>query len=420
MGMDENETHKELSEYKKNTVLKKPTVLLVHNYYRLAGGEDSVVASEKKMLEENGHRVILYSRSNSEIQGMNFFRKLCLPFTAVFSLGTYRAVREIIRREGIDIVHVHNTLSLVSPSVFYAAFSHSIPVVQTLHNFRMECPNGLFFRDGQVCEECLEKGLWKSVAHKCYRNSRIQTLVSALAIKIHRLLGTYKRIYYICLSDFNKQKLLELNRNQARQIIDKDRVFVKPNFADVEGEPVPYPQRENQCVFAGRLEEIKGVRVLLQAWAEIKNIKLILCGRGPLDAWCREYVEANRLENVEIKGHINHGELIGIIRRSRALILPSMVYEGFPMTIAESMACGTPVICSDFGNAGSLIADGQNGLKFQKGSVDDLRRKVSLLRDMTAASYRIYEKKYAKEENYKMLIGIYRKAGAVKGCLRNS
>ena len=124
---------------------KKPTILLVHNYYQLAGGEDSVVASEKKLLEEKGHRVILYSRSNSEIQTMSFFQKLCLPGTAVFSFKTYREIKRILQRESIDIVHVHNTLSLVSPSIFFAAFSSNVPVIQTLHNFRMECPNGLFF-----------------------------------------------------------------------------------------------------------------------------------------------------------------------------------------------------------------------------------------------------------------------------------
>lgn len=390
---------------------KKTTVLLVHNYYQLAGGEDSVVAGEKKMLEENGHRVILYSRSNSEIKCMNFFQKLCLPFTAVFSLRTYREVRKKIRRESVGVVHVHNTLSLVSPSVFYAAFAANVPVVQTLHNFRMECPNGLFFRDGQVCEDCAEKGLWESVKHKCYRSSRVQTLVSAMTIKIHRMLGTYRKITFICLTGYNRDKLLELNAGRGKEIIDEKKVFVKPNFTQLEAEPVPYLQRENQCVFAGRLEEIKGVRILLQAWAEVKDTKLILCGSGPLDAWCREYVEKNRLENVEIKGQVPHRELIELIRRSKALILPSIVYEGFPMTIVESMACGTPVICSDFGNAGSLITDGLNGLKFEKGSAEDLCAKVNSLYDMAASSRQVYENKYAKDENYRLLLDIYKKAG---------
>ncbi len=210
---------------------KKSTILLVHNYYQLAGGEDSVVSSEKKLLEEKGHQVILYSRSNSEIQNMNFFQKLCLPITTVFSIKTYMAIKKIIQRENIDIIHVHNTLSLVSPSVFFAAFSSKIPVIQTLHNFRMECPNGLFFRKGQICEECLKKGLWKSIQYKCYRNSIIQTFVSAMSIKIHRTLRTYHKINFICLTEYNRNKLLELNKIQGKEIIDEKKVFFKHNFA---------------------------------------------------------------------------------------------------------------------------------------------------------------------------------------------
>ncbi len=177
--------------------------------------------------------------------------------------------------------------------------------------------------------------------------------------------------------------------------------------------PIPYQRRENQCVFAGRLEEIKGVHILLQAWSEIKNINLVLCGSGPLDAWCREYVEKNRLYNVKIKGYVAHQELLGIIRESKALILPSIVYEGFPVVIVESMACGTPVIGSDFGNIGSLIIDGLNGLKFKKGSAEDLRNKVNNLYDMVTTSRQAYAK-YTQDENYKLLLNIYKKAGDAK------
>lgn len=408
MTMDGRKPQKNIS---KN---KKPTILLVHNYYQLAGGEDSVVASEKKLLEENGHKVILYSRSNLEIHAMNIFQKLILPFTTMFSFKTYWAIRKLIQMESIDIIHVHNTLSLISPSVFYAAFSSNIPIVQTLHNFRMQCPNGLFFKNGQACEDCLKKGLWRSLKHKCYRNSRVQTLVSAVTIKIHRILGTYHKVSFICLTEYNRNKLLELNTSRGKEVVDEEKVFVKPNFTEIDMEPVPCQRRENQCVFAGRLEEIKGIYTLLQAWKEIKDIRLILCGSGPLDAWCREYVEENQLDNVIIKGFVDHQELMEIIRRSKALILPSIVYEGFPMTMVESMACGTPVIGSDFGNIGSLIMEGKNGLKFKKGSAEDLRSKVYLLQDMVETCRQIYQEKYAKDENYKLLLNIYKKAGEMK------
>lgn len=397
-----------------NRADKMPKILLVHNYYQIPGGEDTVVANEKRLLEDNGHKVLLYSRNNSELKTMNFFGKLCLPFATIFSIKTYKEVKKIIKEENIDIVHVHNTLTLITPSVFYAAFASKIPVVQTLHNFRMQCPNGLFFREGHICEECLEKGLIDSVRHKCYRNSRIQTFVSAVAIKVHRLLGTYRKVNFICLTEFNKSKLLELNEKQGKGIIDEGRVFVKPNFTDIRVVPVPYQNRKNQCVFAGRLEEIKGIRMLMEAWQKISEMDLVLCGIGPLEDWCKKYIASNHMENVEIKGYVRHEELIEIMRESKALILPSLVYEGFPMTIVESLACGTPVIGSDVGNIGNLILDGENGLKFVRGSVEDLRDKVRRICDMSESSRRIYDEKYDIGENYMILQEIYKRIGIDK------
>lgn len=136
---------------------KKQKILLVHNYYKIPGGEDSVVFNEKKLLEEHGHEVILYTRSNSEIDKFGICKKFALLFTSVFNRKTYRDIKKIIRKEKIDIVHVHNTLSLISPSVFYAARECGVPVVQTIHNFRMICPGATLYRNGNVCEECLEK-----------------------------------------------------------------------------------------------------------------------------------------------------------------------------------------------------------------------------------------------------------------------
>lgn len=393
---------------------RKQKILLVHNYYQISGGEDIVVTNEKQLLENNGHEVVLYSRNNSELKTMDFFEKLCLPFTAVFSIKTYKEVKKIINEEHVDIVHVHNTLTLISPSVFYAAFASRVPVVQTLHNFRMQCPNGLFFREGHNCEECLRRGLFDSIRHKCYRNSRIQTFVSAFTIKVHRLLGTYRKVNFICLTEFNKTKLLALNRRKRKRIIDESKVFVKPNFTNITAEPIPYRDRKNQCVFAGRLEEIKGVRLLLEAWKEIRGTVLVLCGIGPLEEWCKEYIKSNHMENVDVKGYVEHEKLIGIIQESKAFILPSLVYEGFPMTIAESLACGTPVIGSDFGNVGNLVLDGESGLKFDKDSVEDLRDKIRSICDMVESSRRIYDEKYNIDQNYRMLWEIYKKVGADK------
>lgn len=161
----------------------KLNILLVHNYYKVPGGEDTVVANEKELLESYGHKVRLYARSNQELEKFSFVQKLLLPFSSIFSLKTYREVKKLIREEKIDIVHVHNTLSLISPSVYYAAFCCHVPVVQTIHNFRMLCPAAILLRNGKICEECIEEGLKCAVQHGCYRNSKLQTLGSAGYLK---------------------------------------------------------------------------------------------------------------------------------------------------------------------------------------------------------------------------------------------
>ena len=206
--------------------MKNYRILQIHNFYQIPGGEDVVVRNEKRLLEEHGHKVYTYYRSNSELNEKGIAGKLLLPFTAVFSLKTYREVKRLIRENNIDIVHVHNTLTMVSPSVFYAAFRCRVPVVQTLHNFRMLCPAGSFFRDNVICEECVAHGMHCAIRHKCYRNSKLQSFVSAAILQIHRFVGTYRKVNFICLTEFNRKKLLE-SLDTRREIVKADRVYIR-------------------------------------------------------------------------------------------------------------------------------------------------------------------------------------------------
>lgn len=202
----------------------KPKILLVHNYYQIPGGEDTVVANEKRLLEEHGHVVILYSRHNDEVRNMSIIQRSRLLVTTIFNPKTYFDIKRIIAREEIDIVHVHNTLNLISPAVYYAAVKMQVPVIQTIHNFRFLCPGATFFRDGHICEDCVSKGLLCAIKHKCYRNSRGQTLVCVIGTWIHRHTGILGKINYIALTEFNKQKILQLKQ------IRPCNIFVKPNF----------------------------------------------------------------------------------------------------------------------------------------------------------------------------------------------
>lgn len=378
---------------------KKLKVLIVHNYYQIPGGEDTVVANEKKLLEDHGHEVFLYTRDNTEIKTMGLFQKLLLPFTSIYNLKTTKDITSIIKKHEIDIVHVHNTLSLISPSVYYAAIRCAVPVVQTIHNFRMLCPGATFYRDGHICEDCVKKGLGCAIEHACYRNSKIQTLVCVISSLFHRSTGIYKKIKYITLTDFNKAKLLQLKQ------IKPEQVYVKPNF--VEGKEIG--GERSGFIFAGRLDELKGIKVLIEAWKYLGTNAphLTICGTGPLEEWC---IEQTKGLNVEMKGFVPNKEVKRLIAHSQALILPTLWYEGFPMSIVEAYSVGTPVICSELGNVGAAVEDNITGWKFTVNDFKELAKKVMEWKDISDSVFAVYKEEYSSEANYKRLIEIYHKA----------
>ncbi|MCD8345844.1 MAG: glycosyltransferase family 4 protein [Oscillospiraceae bacterium] len=383
---------------------KKYKILLVHNYYQIPGGEDTVVANEKKLLEDHGHEVILYTRNNSELKTMSKAKKLLLPLTTVFNPKTYREVKKIIKEQHIDIVHVHNTLNLVSPSVYYAAFSCKVPVVQTIHNFRLLCPGATFYRDGHICEDCVEHGLGCAVKHSCYRGSKLQTLMCVITTKIHRALGTYGKLNYICLTEFNKQKLLQLKQ------IKPERVFVKPNFVEASGDIITFENRPDQFIYVGRLDELKGIKILFEAWMQMgeRAPKLIVCGTGPLENWRNSFMKDNLDVNIEMKGFVPNTEAKKLIANSKALILPTQWYEGFPMTILEAYSVGTLVIGSDIGNVGDLIEEGVTGYKFKSDSASSLVDVIQKCNfDICESVKKVYEDQYSSEENISQLEAIY-------------
>lgn len=384
---------------------KKQRILIVHNYYQIPGGEDTVVSNEKEMLETHGHEVFLYSRCNSELKEMSKFQKMLLPFSAIFNTRTYREVRRLIRERNIDVVHVHNTLTLISPSVYYAAFSLGVPVVQTIHNFRLLCPAATFLRDGSICEECVEHGLQRSVKYACYRGSKLQTLLSAATLKIHRILGTYGKLFYICLTEFNKQKLLLLN-DAGKTRIPESRIFVKPNF--VRRPLKQYERKKERYIYVGRLDSLKGIKVLLEAWREFSDRSLLLCGQGPEEAWAKAYIRDHEMEQVRLLGYRSHEETMELIAESKALLMPTLWYEGQPMVILESYAVGTPVIASDVGNAGAMVVPEVTGICFRTQDPEALRKAVRRLDEIGEWNTKsIYEEQYSPEKNYQRLMEIY-------------
>lgn len=357
------------------------TVLIIHNEYRIAGGEDTVAANEEKLLAEHGHRVIVYKRSNKELDNYTGIKKLLLPFTSVFSLRSYREVKKLIEDNYVDVVHVHNTLTLVSPSVYYAAFRCNVPVVQTMHNFRLLCPGGSFFMEdegnGHICEQCVSKGLSCAVRNSCYRHSKAQTIVSAAVLKIHRMLGTYKKINFICLTEFNRYKLLMLN-NGRKKIINPARVYVKPNFTYDLAETMGKLSDTHGSisgryyVYVGRLEKLKGTELLVDAFAKLPDRKLVIMGNGPLEETLKKRIADNGYKNIVMAGRVTGEDYVKFLGGAQAVISSSQCYETFGMSIAESYSLSVPAIAGDIGNIGDIVKEGVTGIHFQYDSPDAL------------------------------------------------
>lgn len=389
----------------------------MHNFYQIPGGEDVVVRNEKRLLEEHGHTVFTYYRTNKELKEKGIWGKLCLPFTAVYSFRTVREVKKIIRENKIDIVHVHNTLTMVSPSVFYAAFRCHVPVVQTLHNFRMLCPAGSFFRDNVICEECVADGLRCAVRHKCYRGSTAQTVVSAMILKIHRMLGTYRRVNFICLTEFNRKKLLNaLNAPSVpkrRWAVDADRVYIKPNFTFAEGlAPSSESGQEEYFLFAGRVEALKGIDIAIKAFEQLPEKKLYIAGTGPMMEEMQAYVKEHQLTNIRFLGYLQKEEMSERFYHARAVIMTSQCYEAFAMTIAEAYSYGVPVIAGSVGNMDGMVKEGITGVKFEYNSAEELAEKVREFETLDVHKLKenaraFYQKRLRPEDNYKKLEEIY-------------
>lgn len=383
----------------------KKTVLLVHNHYKQYGGEDTVVKNEREMLEKNGHRVILYTRNNDEIDNFNFIEKVKFPFQCIYSFKTKKEIEKIITSNNIDIVHVHNTLPLISPSIYSVCKKHNLKIVQTLHNYRLVCPAATLVRGNNICEDCINKGLSCAIKNKCYRNSRIQTIILVLMLKVNRLLGSYKKVdYYIALTNFNKEKMSVL--------LNEEKIKVKPNFISNPKCDVVDIKKREYFTFLGRLNKLKGVEVLLRAWKEIEDKQLIIIGTGDEEEWCKNYIKDNNMQNVKMVGFKEKKEVMTILAKSKALIIPSQCYEGFPMTSIEAMSLGIPLIVSNIGNLNDIVTENNIGETFNYRSKDDLVKVINnfdLKKQIEYSKFALqaFNEKYNDEVNYNELMEIY-------------
>jgi glycosyltransferase involved in cell wall biosynthesis len=386
-------------------------IILVHNQYQQPGGEDVVFDQERQLLERAGHQVVLYRRSNWEVDSYAGVNRLVLVRKTIWADDTRREFAKLLRAEKPDLVHIHNTFVMISPSIYSACREAGVPVVQTLHNYRLLCPAATFFRDGKICEECTEHTLWRSIRYGCYRDSRPATAAVALMLAMHRSLHTWVRdvTSYIALSEFTRSKFVQKG-------LPAQKVFVKPNF--VYPDPRPGCGDGNYALFVGRLSPEKRVSTLLAAWARLRScIPLLVIGGGPERELLEREALDHSLANVTFRGQISREQTFEAMRDARFLIFSSEWYENFPVTIAESFACGVPVICSRLGAMQEIVEDGHTGLHFTPGNAEDLAEKAdwawnnpARVRALGKEARQEYENKYTAEKNYPMLMDIYQRA----------
>lgn len=386
-------------------------ILLVHNEYQQPGGEDIVFRLERRLLSGFGHKVVTYRRSNHEISRYSPLRRLLLVRQMTWAGDTQRDMAGILRREKPDIVHVHNTFTQISPSIYAECRKAEVPVVQTLHNFRLLCPGAAFYRDGHVCNECVTHGLHRSVLHGCYRNSRWASAAVAGMLATHRRLPTWSQniTSYVALTEFARQQFISGG-------LPGEKIFVKPNFVDPD--PGQGTQSGAYAIFVGRLSPEKGLRTLLEAWQRLGNsIPLRVVGDGPLRAGLTEYVEREGLSSVRFMGRLGRAETQEAIKGALFLVLPSVCYENFPMTIVEAFAAGTPVVCSCLGAMQEIVTHQCTGLHFAPGSSEQLADSVAWgwanparMRTLGRAARREFELRYTAEKNHSLLMNIYHRA----------
>ncbi|AJE50635.1 glycosyltransferase family 4 protein [Paenibacillus polymyxa] len=386
-------------------------VLIIHNFYQQSGGEDKVVEQESAMLRSRGIETEHYYVHNDSIQSKGLANMAKLAVEATWSFPEFKRIKGLLLRVKPDVVHVHNFFPVISPSVYHACERLGIPVVQTLHNYRLICPAATFMRGNEVCEKCLHGTLLHSIRHGCYRGSQLQTIPVAAMIKFNELIGTWqhKVSRYIALTEFARDKFAESG-------IPLDRIAVKPNFVHHQTVKAKYDPNDRYLLFVGRISAEKGVRNLLQAWSQLEDrggLRLVIIGDGPEKA---ELAAAHPQEDIRFLGKQDGDKVLDCMSRAMYVMVPSIWYEGFPMTIVESYSVGTPVLCSRIGALEEVVEDGVTGFHFQHDDLENIktviRRAVAYenyaaMRQKVAQNYAAH---YTEEVNVKQLLAIYSEA----------
>jgi len=383
-------------------------ILLAHNAYRSGApsGEDFVFRNERALLESHGHEVALYERYNDDIDESGISKKIKLALSGAWSQESYNDISRKIAEFKPDIAHFHNTFPLISPSAYGACQDHDVPVVQTLHNYRLICPGALLHRNGKPCEDCVGKTLLPALVHSCYRNSLLATSALVWMLARNRWSKTYHTLVnrYIALTRFSAGRLIAGG-------LPSHRIMVKPNF--IPSPPELGDGGGDYAAYIGRLSSEKGVHTLLEAWRNTGGFPLKIVGSGETQDDLIKYAAESDLP-VQFLGFRPREEAIEIVRHAKFIVIPSECYEGFPLVALEAYACGTPIVASRIGSLAEIVKDNHTGLTFEAGNDADLSDKIQfLLRSPDVlAKFRenaraFFDAEFNVERNHEILMEVY-------------
>lgn len=386
---------------------------MAHNFYssRMPSGENRVFIAEKAMLKKNGVEVITLTKDSDDIYKSGRLGVLSAALQTPWNWSAAAEARELQRKENPQILHVHNTFPLISPSIFHAV-RHPAARIMTLHNFRMVCPAAIPMRDGSICTECIrKKSALPSVLHGCYRGSRIATLPLAIMSQLHRHIGTWNSHIdaLITLSDFQREIMIQAG-------FPESKIHVKPNFSSITPKNTPWQERGNYAVFIGRLGEEKGVHSLLKAWKLWGNSapELRIIGDGELNDFLRKQAEGLP---VKFLGQISPEDVMTQISQSKLQILPSEWFETFGLAVIEAFAHATPAAVSRIGALPSIVQDDHNGLIFEPGNpisimntIRDAWHSPGKLERLGKAAQADFKEKYTEQQNFSLMMRIYNTA----------
>jgi glycosyltransferase involved in cell wall biosynthesis len=396
---------------------QKASVVVVHERYQQFGGEDVAVEADLALLETNGHRVEYYERHNDEIKDLDAFGRFRLAAGTVWSGRSRKALADILDRHRPDVLHAHNTFPLLSPSIYGAARIRGVPVVQSVHNYRLVCATGALLRDGRLCNECVGRLPLPAVRHGCYHASRPQSAVVASMLAVHRGLRTWDR---------DVDLFLPVSRHVLHRLTDAgaippERAVVRTNHLSPDPGLRPPGSDEGYAVFVGRLSREKGVDVLVEAAARVPELAVRIVGDGPERDRVVRLARDLQARNIDFLGSRPRAEVLDIVRRARCFVLPSVWEEPMGLVLLEAAALGVPVIGSNIGGTPEVVIPG-TGILFPPADVGAL---AAVLRDAVAhpsdwqlrgrAARRHFEESFTADIAYRSLLGCYERVAATAG-----